>query len=54
MAEDYYAVHQLLDEMTDTHYDVAAVNWRAWTWVAIKDTRQLFNTIVSEENLLKG
>ena len=54
IAEDYWTVHQLLDKMTDTHFNVAALNWRVFTWLAINDTRQLFNTIVTEENLLKG
>ena len=31
VAEDYYTVHQLLNKMTDKHYEVAPLSWRSST-----------------------
>ena len=39
--------------MTGTHYEVAPLSWRLFTWLGINEACQLFNTLVTEENLMK-
>ena len=54
LATDYECVYKLLKLMTNTHFEVSAASWHAFTWLASNNDCQYCNTRVTERQLMDG